>query len=68
MPAILGMTIASYVLCDLAGELYQPFEADYVKSTALNKIYCELINDERKRGVPQRDMEVDMEEVAILAK
>jgi tRNA A37 threonylcarbamoyladenosine dehydratase len=25
MPAILGMAIASYVLCDLAGEPYQPF-------------------------------------------
>ncbi len=68
MPAILGMTIASYVLCDLAGELYKPYDTDYVKSASLNKVYCELINDEKKRGVIIQDMEVDMEEVAILAK
>lgn len=45
MPAILGMAIASYVLCDLAGEPYSPFETDYVKSSALNKLYNELLND-----------------------
>lgn len=39
MPAILGMTIASYVLCDLADEPYAPFETDYVKSSAIAKIY-----------------------------
>lgn len=39
MPAILGMAIASYVLCDLAGEPYEAFETDYVKSSSLNKIY-----------------------------
>lgn len=68
MPAILGMTIASYVLCDLAGEPYKPFETDYVKSAALNKLYNELINDERKNGVPVKNLQVDMEEVCILAK
>jgi hypothetical protein len=41
MPAILGMAIASYVLCDLAGEPYQPFETDYVKSTTT--VYRSLI-------------------------
>ena len=51
MPAIIGMSIASYVLCDLAGEPYSPFETDYVKSTAFNKIYNELIFDEKKRAV-----------------
>lgn len=60
MPAILGMSIASYVLCDLAGEPYKPFETDYIKSAALNKIYNELINDERKRGVTVKNMDVDM--------
>jgi tRNA A37 threonylcarbamoyladenosine dehydratase len=45
MPAILGMAIASYVLCDLADEPYSPFETDYVKSSALNKLYNELLND-----------------------
>jgi len=45
MPAILGMAIASYVLCDLAGEPYQPFETDYVKQTTINKLYNELLND-----------------------
>jgi hypothetical protein len=45
MPAIVGMAIASYVLCDLAGEPYKPFETDYVKISAVNKIYCELLND-----------------------
>ncbi len=45
MPAILGMTIASYVLCELAEEPYKPFDTDYVKSSALNKVYCELLND-----------------------
>ena len=39
MPAILGMAIASYVLCDLAGEPYKPTETDYVKSSAINKLY-----------------------------
>lgn len=68
MPAIMGMAIASYVLCDLAGELYQPFETDYVKATTINKLYNELINDEKRRGVPLKEMHVDMEEVSILAK
>ena len=39
MPAIIGMTIASYVLCDLAGEPYEPFETDYVKSSSISKLY-----------------------------
>ena len=39
MPAIIGMSIASYVLTQLADEPYKPFETDYVKSTAFNKIY-----------------------------
>ena len=64
----MGMAIASYVLCDLAGEPYQPFETDYVKSTTINKLYNELINDEKRRGVPLKEMHVDMEEVSILAK
>lgn len=42
MPAIIGMTIASYVLCDLAGEPYEPFETDYVKSSSIVKLYNEL--------------------------
>jgi len=45
MPAILGMAIASYVLCDLAGEPYKPFETDYIKSTVISKVYSELLND-----------------------
>jgi tRNA threonylcarbamoyladenosine dehydratase len=68
MPAILGMAIASYVLCDLAGEPYSPHETDYVKSSAINKLYNELMADERKRGVAAKDLVVDMEEVSILAK
>ena len=68
MPAILGMAIASYVLCDLAGEPYKPNETDYVKANAISKLYNELLSDERKKGVHIRDMEVDMEEVSILAK
>lgn len=56
MPAIVGMTIASYVLCDLSGDLYKPFETDYVKNSALNKIYCELINDEKKNGVNLKNL------------
>jgi hypothetical protein len=39
-----------------------------VKSTTINKLYNELLNDEKKRGVILKDMEVDMEEVSILAK
>lgn len=39
MPAIMGMAIASYVLCELAGEPYKPFETDYVKNNAMNKVY-----------------------------
>ena len=60
MPAILGMAIASYVLCDLAGEPYHPFETDYVKSTAISKLHNELINDEKRRGVQVKDLDVDM--------
>ena len=62
------MAIASYVLCDLADEPYKPFETDYVKSTAINKVYNELIFSEKKRGVLPSEMLVDMEEVSILAK
>lgn len=68
MPAILGMAIASYVLCDLAGEPYSPFETDYVKSSALNKLYNELLNDQKRRGVQIKDVPVDMEEVCILTR
>ena len=68
MPAIIGMTIASYVLCELADQPYKPFETDYVKSTAINKVYNELLFDEKKRGVLVKDMKIDMEEVSILAK
>ena len=68
MPAIIGMTIASYVLCELAEEPFTPFETDYVKSTAINKVYNELQFDEKKRGVTLKDIPVDMEEVSILTK
>lgn len=61
MPAIIGMAIASYVLCDLAGEPYQPYETDYVKSTTISKVYNELLNDEKRRGVSVKDLQVDME-------
>ena len=60
MPAILGMTIASYVLCELAGEPYEPHETDYVKSTAVNRVYCEFINDQKRMGVSLDDMLVDI--------
>lgn len=39
-----------------------------MKNSALNKIYCELINDEKKNGVHIKNLAVDMEEVALLAK
>lgn len=68
MPAILGMTIASYVLCELADEPYQPFETDYVKNNAISKVYNELLYDEKRRGVSIEEMEVDIEEVSIIAK
>ena len=61
MPAIIGMTIASYVLCELAEEPFKPFETDYVKSTSINKVYNELQFDEKKRGVTLKEMVVDME-------
>lgn len=64
----MGMAIASYVLCDLAGEPYQPFQTDYVKSTTINKLYNELLNDEKKRGVSVKELQVDMQQVSILAK
>ena len=53
MPAIMGMAIASYVLCELAGEPYEPFETDYVKNNAISKVYNELLYDEKRRGVKQ---------------
>ena len=68
MPAILGMTIASYVLCDLAGEPYQPHDTDYIKSSAINKLYNELLTEERRRGTDLKNLAIDMEEVSILAK
>lgn len=45
MPAIIGMAIASYVLCEIAGEPFKPFETDYVKSTAISKLFNELLYD-----------------------
>ena len=61
MPAIIGMTIASYVLCDLADEPFKPFETDYVKNNAINKVYNEILYDEKRRGVSIEDMKIDIE-------
>lgn len=51
MPAIMGMAIASYVLCQLAEQPYRPYQTDYVKSTAFNKLFQELANEEKRRGI-----------------
>ena len=61
MPAIIGMTIASYVLCDLAGEPYEPFETDYVKSSSISKLYNELLYEVKKRGFLPENLKVDIE-------
>jgi tRNA A37 threonylcarbamoyladenosine dehydratase len=68
MPIALATAIASYVLCDLCGEPYEPYMVDDVKSTIYQKIHNRLLSDERKMGVDQDEIAMDIDEVYLLMR
>ncbi|KAL4485467.1 hypothetical protein ABPG72_008335 [Tetrahymena utriculariae] len=68
MPALVAYSLSSYVLCDLAGQLYKPFLIDEVKQANYAKLFNNLQQEARKIGISYEDLEFDMEDIYIVAR
>eukprot|EP01016_Furgasonia_blochmanni_P014419 TRINITY_DN1754_c0_g1_i5.p1 TRINITY_DN1754_c0_g1~~TRINITY_DN1754_c0_g1_i5.p1 ORF type:complete len:395 (-),score=44.79 TRINITY_DN1754_c0_g1_i5:28-1212(-) len=68
MPALMGYSLSSYVLCDLAGQLYKPHNIDEVKANNYNRMYQLLCSFEKKAGVHENDMHFDVEDIYMLTR
>lgn len=68
MPTAIAATIASYVLCDLCGEPYDPYVVEDVKNTLYQKIHNRVLSDEKKLGVDADDFILDIDDVYLLMR
>lgn len=68
MPALVGYSIASYALCDIAGHAYEPHVIDETKSNNYQKLYQVLQHREKKAKTPESDLDFDVEDVYILSR
>jgi len=68
MTAMMAYSVSSYVLCDLAGQMYTPLVMSDVKLNDYERIMKRLTGDENKRGVRNENLAVDIEDVYILVR
>lgn len=68
MPIAVATLIASYVLCDICNESYEPYFLDDVKNTLYLKILNRLVADEKKFGIEADEVALDIDDVYLLLR
>ncbi|KAM3135639.1 hypothetical protein pb186bvf_012310 [Paramecium bursaria] len=65
MPALIAYSISSYVLCDIAEQLYETYNIEDVKHTHYTRFYNQLLNQGSKL---KKEVIVDIEDIYIVVR
>ena len=65
MPALIAYSISSYVLCDIAEQLYETYNIDDVKHTHYTRFYNQLLSQGSKL---KKEVIVDIEDIYIVVR